>query len=316
MFRVFKPRAYGRFVSSSVIKCGVPKPNWIVSASTIAIMGYGTWWYYYPHHKFPKTVANSLRYALWEEEKTKDFKKSLSFFVVALNECNKLNMDTLSDEYTGIEIKIAEMYEKLNLDQQAQDIYLSILEKLQGGIKSCTNITEKGRLLNKDLSILVKLCQKPNFISVNTKAAYLQYHINLAQDEIFESCSDLRTLMENTELPNIVASDKGSNLNKTIPNLSKYKAAIHPFKESFFVARDLLTEAYLNSNNTDRAIQSKMITIGWMILAGMPVGQVLLSQTNLASLLYMKSEDIEAELYKRRKDNVVIESAKEFGYET
>ena len=67
------------------------------------------------------------------------------------------------------------------------------------------------------------------------------------------------------------------------------------FKEDYIVIWDLYTETFLNKNNIEQVVEYKIVIIGWMVLTNMPPsGQILLSQANLGSLLYMKTEKIES----------------------
>ena len=94
------------------------------------IIGQGIYWYFYPHNNYPRSVSQPLRNVLWQERKFKDFKTNIWFYIDDLEECNKLEMNKTDDEYTGVKIKMAEMFEKLNNLSKANEIHLTILNRL------------------------------------------------------------------------------------------------------------------------------------------------------------------------------------------
>ena len=69
-----------------------------------------------PYNPFPSPVAKELRKALWAERK-QDYLKSIGHYINALSiyDQGEIKADKLSDEYTGIELKIMEMYLNLNM---------------------------------------------------------------------------------------------------------------------------------------------------------------------------------------------------------
>ena len=77
-------------------------------------VAYYLWW---PKHTFPSSVAKILRKGLHAESDKGDcdFQLALKYYIQALQECDSLEMDKLSDEYTGIQLKIAEMFERMHM---------------------------------------------------------------------------------------------------------------------------------------------------------------------------------------------------------
>ena len=51
---------------------------------------------------------------------------ALKYYLEALAKCDELGMDKLLDEYTGIQLKIGEMFERLNMMEDAAFIYNEI----------------------------------------------------------------------------------------------------------------------------------------------------------------------------------------------
>ncbi|CCK68282.1 Rci50p KNAG_0A06210 [Huiozyma naganishii CBS 8797] len=268
--------------------------------AALSLVGYSLWWYYYPHNPFPKSVAKLLRNGLWQERKFQDYETGLRFFIDALEECKRLEMDPLSDGYTGIEIKIAEMYEKLNLKQRANTVYFDILKRIDTALKQNTVESEqkRGELIKRDLSCIVKVFENQEGCTKEPSSAaprYLQYHLDLVQDEIFKKDPQLKELVTNTD--NIAKL----RTKRDIPDMKRYRHILEPFKEEFFATRDLHTELCLKANDIEEALSSKLVTVGWMVLGNVSPGKILLSQANLGSLLYLKSEKMENALYTLKK---------------
>ena len=253
-------------------------------------------WYVYPRDKYPPSVNQILRKALWEEIKTENFKESARYYRAALDECKKLQIDPLTDEYTGIEIKLAEMYEKMAMNAEAETVYIAMLNRFYEAICSEEDSSKKGKMLKRDLSIAAKVYEDPSSIEITpTRLNFLMSHINLAQDEIMSRSPDLKKLVTQ---PGSDHQTMDAELNaNVIPNIKEYARSFEPFKEEFFVVRDAYTEMCVAAKNTKAALDSKLLTVGWMVLADMPESAVLLSQANLGSLFYLRGESLESQLH-------------------
>ena len=121
--------------------------KWAYTVGAVGALSFGVYYYYWPRHTFPNSVARILRKALWEEsdKKDHDFQAALKFYLEALDECNRLSMDRISDEYTGIELKVAEMYERLNMSSEAHDLYLEMLYRYFDALHTPGRISDDKR---------------------------------------------------------------------------------------------------------------------------------------------------------------------------
>ena len=274
----------------------------VLGYSGLGLVVLALWWQYYPHNPYPPTVSKHLRKASWEEIKTKDYKKSIEYYLDALKECESLGYDHVDEKLTGIEIKIAEMYEKLDLKNEETEIYLKLLSRFYSRIKECSDKSIKRQLIKRDLSVLVKLVERSDVSSI-IKRNLLQLHINLTQQEIETDTPGLSTIMNDKDR-SILINPTSAEYNSLIMKLKKYSSSFEQFKEEFIRTRDLYSEICLTTNDVDSAIHSKMITIGWMVVSGMDYEKILMSQANLASLLYMKADDIEQHIYQLKKNSL------------
>ncbi|KAK9381473.1 uncharacterized protein V2V93DRAFT_369317 [Kockiozyma suomiensis] len=96
----------------------------IVSIATLAYI-------VFPSHKYPAEVADLIRQGLYAERKESDpdrYATALDFFLAALEVADKLGMEKISPEYTGLQIKAASMLELMGSETQAFGIYKQMLQ--------------------------------------------------------------------------------------------------------------------------------------------------------------------------------------------
>ncbi|KAG0668428.1 folylpolyglutamate synthase [Maudiozyma exigua] len=275
----------------------------IVGYLGLGLVVFGLWWQYYPHNPYPPSVSKYLRKASWEEIKTKDYKKSIDYYLDALKECESLGYASVDEKLTGIEIKIAEMYEQLDMKNEETEIYLKLLSRFYNKIKECSDLPIKRQLMKRDLSVLVKLIERSDVSSI-VKRNLLQLHINLTQQQIETDTPEVSSMINDKERA-ILTNPTTAEYKSLMTKLKKYSGSFEQFREEFIRTRDLYSEICLSTNDIDTAIYSKMITIGWMVVSGMDYEKILMSQANLASLLYMKAESVEQHIYKLQKNSVM-----------
>ncbi|CAI4044580.1 Rci50p SKDI_11G0870 [Saccharomyces kudriavzevii IFO 1802] len=297
--------------------------NWALSTAFVSFVIFNVWWVYWPHHTFPKPVAKILRKGLHSEIKKEgaDFEKSLQYYLEALEECKAGKMDSLSDEYTGIEIKIGEMYEKLNLLDDATTLYLGMLKRFYHLLSKPTDFSTEKRfmLLKRDLQILIR------FIEINkdsqTNITLLTIHLLLAQQEFLNNSPEIRAILSEPKIQDNQQPDwknfKGLSLiGKSRADYQKYlslkkKQVLkirepedeqNVFVKELLTARELYTQYCLTKNNITGALNSKITTMEWMLLTNSPLDQVLLAQAELGSIFYLNSEKFEGSLYSMDKE--------------
>lgn len=289
----------------------------LVAATAFA---YYMWW---PKHTFPLSVAKILRKGLWAESDKgeNDYELALKHYLDALVHCNEIGMDPLCDEYTGIQLKVGEMFERLNLLEDAAlvyneiaTLYLTVLtsdpSSKEG--KRVTSRAHRGHLIQKDLRLAIKLVEmnRPN---PQLSRAILMTHLLIAQDEVtrhlglnnIASLSQLKTKDvdgSGKQVPDLneYKADFAANtieisVNGTTSILQKSPEAWEPFADEFFNAMDLLSAICVSTGNLAMATKTKISMTEWMLLADVEAHKVLLSQCNLASLLYLQAEEYEGQ---------------------
>ncbi|RLV95374.1 Mitochondrial inner membrane i-AAA protease supercomplex subunit MGR3 [Spathaspora sp. JA1] len=280
---------------------------------------YYIWW---PKHTFPSSVAKILRKGLWAESDKgeHDYQLALKYYLQALDHCQEIGLDPLSDEYTGIQLKVAEMYERLNMKSDASFIYNEIatlyLTVLTAGPDSNygtrLNRDLRRHLIQKDLRIAIKLVEM-NRENPQLCKAILVTHLIIAQDEVNKVLTNPKPLSLVTRAN---TQDDVNTYTATLDNdtivingnhgeefrVKKTPEVWEPFTNEFFNAMDLLSAICISSGDLAMASKVKISMSEAMLLADVEPSKMLLSQCNLGSLLYMQAEELEAqEISLRRK---------------
>lgn len=267
----------------------------------------------WPRHTFPSLVAQLLRKGLWAESDKgeMDFQLALKYYVEALEECNTLKVDKLSDEYTGIQLKVGEMFERLNMVEDATMIYNEIATLYLSVLTdrgSIMNQVLRRHLIQKDLRIALKLAQL-NLNNPHLVKALLITHLIIAQDEIKTNIGgvSINDFLAKATAPTNVTLSGTDVVSDSIPgqvpgdgeavsllSIKKMPEIWEPFSDEFFNAMDMLSTTCLLTGDLPLATQIQISSIQSMILADIDPSKVLLSQCNLGSLLYFQAEQYEA----------------------
>lgn len=300
-----------------------PKASWtkriLYTGIGITLLGSYVYYFWWPKHTFPSSVAKVLRKALWAESDKgeNDYQLALKYYLEAIEHCHEIELDTLSDEYTGIQLKIGEMFERLDMLEDAAFVYneiatlylkmLTAAPNSQDG-KRIKSRDHRAHLIQKDLRLAIKLVEL-NKANAQLSKAILMTHLLIAQDEVHKK------LGPNGNITQLTPGSSGSDYKATIDSTSieisndgitttinKNPGAWEPFVDEFFNAMDLLTAICISTGDLAMASKVKISMTEWMLLADVEPHKVLLSQCNLASLLYLQAEEYESKevAYKRK----------------
>ena len=272
-------------------------------------------------YKYDYKVSKYLKKAVWMESNkgNYNYSEALKYYTLALSEMPSY-VSKLSDSYTRIELKIAEMAERLNMFDRSKDIYNEILNRFylvlsdRNDMSNKMGVSERAELIRKDLRILIKSLELNQDIQFGKKN--LLAHLLLVQEEVLLKSPELKEFFDRKreranellkgqsltvdEFQTFV-NNKNIKLDKEddglmILDMNKNSSAWEPFKEELFVARDLYTAYCLSSKDIASALTCKMTTVEWMVMADMPPGQILLAQANLGSLFYLQAEKLNADI--------------------
>lgn len=276
---------------------------------TVTAVAYYLWW---PKHTFPLPVAKILRKGIWAESNKgeQDYELALKHYLEALEECDLLGMDPLCDEYTGIQLKVGEMYERLDMMDEAAftyneiaTLYLSVLkapaDSVQG--KRIKDINHRAHLIRKDLRIALKLVQL-NRLNLLLSKAILITHLLIAQEEVNRKlglAAGPTTLLDSGSLvlPGLSGTDldKAAAENGEVLLIETNPEAWEPFADEFFNGMDLLSAICITVGDFKAATGIRISMTGKMILAGVAPEKLLLAQCNNASMFYLQAEQLQAD---------------------
>ncbi|KAK6460111.1 hypothetical protein DFJ63DRAFT_262234 [Scheffersomyces coipomensis] len=291
----------------------------------ITIVGGYLYYMFWPKHTFPSSVAKILRKGLWAESDRgeHDYQLALKYYLESLKHYDDIGVDHLSDEYTGIQLKVGEMFERLNMLEDAAFVYneiatlyltvLSAQANSEQG-KRIKNINHKRHLIQKDLRIAMKLVEL-NKHNVQLSKSILITHLIIAQDEInkhyksssiYNSSRSIQTPNDgkNDNIVNVVLSKDtmtviGANGEAVF---NKAPGIWEPFTDEYFNAMDLLSALSISTGDLTMALQIKIMTIESMLVADVEPSKLLINQCNLGSLLYLQAEEYQAqEIVLKRK---------------
>lgn len=251
---------------------------------------------YWPKHTFPSAVAKILRKGLWAESDKgeEDFELALKYYLEALKKCDELDMDKLSDEYTGIQLKIGEMYERLNLIDQANFVYNEIATlylKVLTDDKEPLPESLKHHFIQKDLRIIIKL------VELNKQ------NMNLCR----------AILITHSTIPSLIIDSKlGKKLSAlNVDDIELFKQEnnklIHflPFLDEYINVLNLLIAINISLGDYNYSINLNLNLNKLMLLINYDSDKILLNQCNLGSLLYLQSEIFELKLVDIFKSNKI-----------
>lgn len=320
-------RRYSQYNYTNSYPPPVNKTSWgkkllYVTAGLGIVTGYAyyMWW---PKHTFPSSVAKILRQGLWaESDKGEfDYQLALKHYLEALEHAQEIGLDPLSDEYTGIQLKIGEMFERLNMLADAAYIYneiatlyltvLTASPQSEDGLK-IKDRKHKRHLIQKDLRIALKL------VSLNTSnpalaKAILITHLIIAQDEVNKLMGPTPgklNLINKIKPDGAQQQQPGESYTAVLENdeivitntvtgeesrIKKTPEVWEPFTDEFFNAMDLLSAVCISAGDLTMATKVKIAMNESMLLADIEPSKMLLSQCNLGSLLYMQAEELEAQ---------------------
>lgn len=289
-----------------------PKPyTWLILLGLGGFIGL-TAFKYYTRHNFPPTVASKLRKGLRAEreargkeedgdKREKNYSLALQYYLEALEEADQIGMDGLSDEYTGLQIKIAEMYEKLGMDEEARLLYREIgtfyIQALAAGQVSPSS---RPRLIQRDLRIALKTAMHESATNPNVAKMGLLVHFLMAQKEVASRDEELAKVINGektrTSIDLKLIADPDS------PMMKKHAESWDPFRDELFSARDMFVALCLATGDIGLALRTKLATTEWMTLAGYDIGDILMSFYNVGSIFYLQSEELELQEM-HQKDN-------------
>lgn len=256
------------------------------------------YWKYLTYHNFPPTVADLLKEGLMATingagPRKPDYRKAFVKYVEALQEADRLQMDPLSDEYTGIQIIIAESYERLNLLPEAAAMYAEVANTyLIALTKDDVPKYRRDKLIARDLrvALMAATLLSTNAASFKDAVELLGPHLVLATREAARKSDELKSLFEAKATFDLRMLDEiqSGQLPDTL-----LEPCWGSYKNEVVAIRDLMAGMATASGEYMQALMVKTKTTEIMVASGFAVGECLLSVANIAALLYLQSVSLQ-----------------------
>jgi tetratricopeptide (TPR) repeat protein len=296
-----------------------PRRNWTKVILTIlggvGVVAGTAWWFYWPHHTFTSSVAKILRKGLWAESERggHEYQKALKHYIEALELAQKEGLDPLSDEYTGIQLKIGQMYEKLSMTSDALMIYSEIASAYLMALTTPGSVTAKERphLIQKDLRVVLK-CVQLNSRDSQMCKMLLMTHLLVAQEEVAKRSASAAKLIsmdspqadaERSYIPDNQVPQV-NNVNKKEITLHHNREAWEPFRDELFNTRELYTAICIATGDISSAARSATATTEWMINAECSPSEIMKSQTNLGSIMFLNAQAFKDKITRAEKSGI------------
>lgn len=257
---------------------------------TLLVAGAYIGWKWYTHHNYPLEVAQKLKQGLMAElngagYRKPDNKKALQFYIEALHLADQLEMDPVSDEYTGIQFKIADMYARLGYFDEAMWMYTEVCGVYLSAL-------ERGAFEPQDRDHAVK---RALMIST-TMALYMGNRPQLARLSLLPSLVSAEKELARSH-PEIVKSFSNKVADQS-PIYEQFKDNLAPnnsltgywpdFKDQLLALREVYTASSIAVGDYYNALLTKLRTTELQLTSGAGIGEVLLGVTNIASILYLQ----------------------------
>lgn len=266
-----------------------------IGISLVLFLGaaYG-YWKYITWHNYPPAVAAKLREGLFAESPAGgyDYQLALRSYLAAVEEADNSILDPLSDEYTGLQLKVAEMYEKLNLHGEARLVYSEIGTAFVQALADGKKIPEELRphLLQRSLRVALKTAYLESSVNPQMAKMGLMVHFAMAQEEVAKRNPDMAKLIHGSE--NQKSFDISLPLDAEAN--AEHVRAWQPFRDELFNARDMFVALCIATGDIGMALRTKLATTEWMAVSGYDASETLMSFYNVGSIFYLQGEELEA----------------------
>jgi len=270
------------------------KRRWGLWAFGLTILGAYGYWKWLTFHKFPPTVAALLKEGLWATingagYRKPDYRKALAKYIEALQEADRLQMEPWSDEYTGIQIVIADLYERLHLSSEAAAMYAEIGNTyLMALNRNKIAPKDRDRIITRDLRVvlLAGLLMSTDESTFRAAVGLMGPHLIMATREAAKKSEELDFLLH--QQPVFDTGYLRDIRTRQLPS-DVLEGAWGSYKNEIIAMREMMTGIAAASGEYMQALTIKLKTTQIMLTSGFNPGECLLSAANIASLMYLES---------------------------
>ncbi|KAG7893024.1 hypothetical protein KL936_001198 [Ogataea polymorpha] len=273
--------------------------TYITSSVAVLLATSGILYIWQPWNPFSTEVSRHLRKGLWlETSKNIDYLKALEHYQDALRQCRKEEMDNLDPRYTGIVLKIAEMYEKLEMVDRQREVYQRLSDFLFAKLVNDEVPQEwKDKVIQRDLVVATRLATLAPAGETKRVMQELWERMGYAEQQTVAKFPVLHVggeldIMEVLQLDSWSAKKKfiEQHLPQAKKFLSQWSVEWPCYMEDLVRARDLYATLAMFTAPGDVAVKVLQSNIFFMKISGLEPIKMSTAMLNLASAYYFKSE--------------------------
>ncbi|KAK9356181.1 hypothetical protein V1523DRAFT_402587 [Lipomyces doorenjongii] len=248
----------------------------------------------FPKHNYPKEVADLIRLGLKAERKdtSDNYERAISFYLAALEVAEHLDMDQTCDEYTGLQIKVGEILERLEANEAALLMYNNILEN---GIVWLQEDPRRAGTMPSDkviryLRVSVRAAEIAEAIGqISTNLPMLGMWIETLQKRLPDNYTKLLTtrIMDIEEDSAIPLALYNIPLYPTNEEKRQFKHVDYNIEDTLALARDYYATLLIQNSRPGVGYHVKNENIKLMQIMGIPLPRILRTQVDIASAYFI-----------------------------
>ncbi|KAK9234692.1 hypothetical protein V1525DRAFT_349741 [Lipomyces kononenkoae] len=272
------------------------RPFWtrgrLLSAGILTIAGIV--YLMFPKHNYPKEVADLIRLGLKAERKdtSDNYEHAISFYLAALEVAEHLDMDQTCDEYTGLQIKVGEILERLEAYDAALLMYNNILEN---GIVWLQEDPRRAGIMSSDkviryLRVSVRAAEIAETMGqVSANLPMLGMWIETLQKRLPDNYARLLTthVMDIEEDSDIPLEAYSIPLYPTADEQTQFRHVGYNVEDTLALARDYYATLLIQNSRPGIGYLLKNENIKLMQVMGIPLPRILRAQVDIASAYFI-----------------------------
>ncbi|KAK9474722.1 uncharacterized protein V1510DRAFT_447281 [Dipodascopsis tothii] len=229
------------------------------------------------------------------EDTTESLNRAALHYKEAIRLARATQMDSLSDEYTGLEIALAAVLEKLEKFTQAIVIYADICSRYSEALDPSAQIfqsdtsfmenDDRDNLITRHLRVAVRASELLAYKldRVTEAGLFLKKQIFMSQRYLNEVMSNLQNMQDKLALDDV----NGLISTMRLCMIPKEDAVYVPYSTELFAARDLYVSLALETEDLNEALDTKFFTILMMHEMGASPIDILLTRCDVGSIYYL-----------------------------
>ncbi|KAK9325230.1 hypothetical protein V1517DRAFT_270113 [Lipomyces orientalis] len=248
----------------------------------------------FPKHNYPKEVADLIRLGLKAERKdTPDnYERAISFYLSALEVAEHLDMSQTCDEYTGLQIKVGEILERLDAYESALLMYNNILDN---GIVWLQEDPRRAGTMSFDklvryLRVSVRAAEVAETIEqTSANLPMLGMWIETLQKRLPDNYSKLLPthVMDIEQDRPIPLESYDFPQSPTTEEKRQFKHVDHDIEDTLSLARDYYATLLIQNSRPGIGYQLKNENIKLMQIMDNPLPRILRTQVDIASAYFI-----------------------------